>query len=202
MNEIFNFHKQLNIAKVATVVFFAIIIISLAVIFFIPKNETPNKKLNTTENVKNENKPFEDKNQLISLTLDKSYGLVQYDSTQDYILELRSDNDLNIFIEKEKIIPDRILYNIVNKDKEIYIKEFSTTSNISDIREVSFTNGFKGYTYCFHYQDSKTKKPYYLQIIWAQGIDNYFVISIDFPLDKLTTFSGIINEIISKIKFN
>ena len=97
MNEIFNFHKQLNIAKVATFVFFAIIIISLAVIFFIPKKETPNKKLNTAENVKNENKPFEDKNQLISLTLDKSYGLVQYDSTQDYILELRSDNDLNIF---------------------------------------------------------------------------------------------------------
>lgn len=200
MNEIFNFHKQLNIAKVATVVFFAIIIISLAVIFFIPKKEAPNKKLNTTENVKNENKPFEDKNQLISLTLDKSYGLAQYDSTQDYILELRSDNDLNIFIEKEKIIPDRILYNIVNKDKEIYIKEFSTTSNISDIREVSFTNGSKGYTYCFHYQDSKTKKPYYLQIIWAQGIDNYYVISIDFPLDKLTTFSRIINEITNGIK--
>ena len=111
-------------------------------------------------------------------------------------------NEVIKTIEKEKIIPDRILYNIVNKDKEIYIKEFSTTSNISDIREVSFTNGSKGYTYCFHYQDSKTKKPYYLQIILAQGIDNYYVISIDFPLDKLTTFSGIINEIISKIKFN
>lgn len=201
MNENFNFHKELNIAKVAVVAICSLIIVILAIIFFIPKD---NSKKNTNSNTmtsENEILPFEDQNQLISLPLNNSYGLSQFDSTQDYILELRSDNDLNIFIEKELLIPDRILYNIVTKDKEVYLKEFESTSNISDIREVTFNNNTKGYTYCFHYQDSKTRKPYYLQIIWAQGNENYYVISIDFPLDKLTTFSGIINEVINKLNF-
>jgi hypothetical protein len=201
MNENFNFHKELNIAKVAVVAICSLIIVILAIILFIPKD---NSKKNTNSNTmtsENEILPFEDQNQLISLPLNNSYGLSQFDSTQDYILELRSDNDLNIFIEKELLIPDRILYNIVTKDKEVYLKEFESTSNISDIREVTFNNNTKGYTYCFHYQDSKTRKPYYLQIIWAQGNENYYVISIDFPLDKLTTFSGIINEVINKLNF-
>ena len=202
MHEIFNFRKQLNITKVLVFSTITVIILITSIIFFIPKKDNVHSSKSLPITNEDQILPFEDKNKQISLSLNNSYGLKQFDSTQDYILELRSDKDLNIFIEKEDLIKDRILYNIVTQDKEIYIKEFSSKSNISDIREVTFKNNSKGYTYCFHYQDPKTKKPYYLQIIWAQGNDGYYVISIDFPLDMLTTFSGIINEVINKFNFN
>ena len=131
MNEIFNFRKQLNITKVLVFSTITVIILITGIIFFIPNKDNVNSSKSLPITNEDQILPFEDKNKQISLSLNNSYGLKQFDSTQDYILELRSDKDLNIFIEKEDLIEDRILYNIVTQDKEIYIKEFSSKSKLS-----------------------------------------------------------------------
>lgn len=203
MNEIFNFRRQLNIAKVLVVAASFIIIIIIAFVFFTPNNNNEKPLLTNTINKTHENKisDFKSKNNEIILSLNNSYGLSQFDSIQDYILELRSEDNLNIFIEKKNLSTDTILYNLVNKDKEIYIKEFNSISNISDIREITMADGTIGYTYGFHYLDNQMKKPFYLQIIWIQKDSNYYILSAEFPLDKLDTYSKIINEITTNLKF-
>ena len=202
MNELFNFRRQLNIAKVLVVAASLIIIILIAFVFFTPNNNK-NKEQTKIGSETHENKilDFKDKNNEIILSLDSSYGLSQFDSIQDYILELRSEDNLNIFIEKKILSTDKILYNIVTKDKEDYIKKFNSISNISDIREITLADGTIGYTYGFHYLDKRTRQTYYLQIIWIQKNTSYYITSIEFPLDKLDSYSKIINELTTNFKF-
>lgn len=202
MNELFNFRRQLNIAKVLVVAASLIIIILIAFVFFTPNNNK-NKEQTKIGSETHENKilDFKDKNNEIILSLDRSYGLSQFDSIQDYILELRSEDNLNIFIEKKILSTDKILYNIVTKDKEDYIKKFNSISNISDIREITLADGTIGYTYGFHYLDKRTRQTYYLQIIWIQKNTSYYITSIEFPLDKLDSYSKIINELTTNFKF-
>jgi hypothetical protein len=203
MNEIFNFRRQLNIAKVLVVIASFIIIIIIAFVFFTPNNNEKPLSTNTIiETHENKISDFKSKNNEIILSLNNSYGLSQFDSIQDYILELRSEDNLNIFIEKKNLSTDKILYNLVSKDKEIYIEEFNSISNISDIREITIADGIIGYTYGFHYLDNRMKKPFYLQIIWIQKNSNYYILSAEFPLDKLDSYSKIINEITTNLKFN
>lgn len=202
MNELFNFRRQLNIAKVLVVAASLLIIILIAFVFFTPNNNK-NKEQTKIGSETHENKilDFKDKNNEIILSLDSSYGLSQFDSIQDYILELRSEDNLNIFIEKKILSTDKILYNIVTKDKEDYIKKFNSISNISDIREITLADGTIGYTYGFHYLDKRTRQTYYLQIIWIQKNTSYYITSIEFPLDKLDSYSKIINELTTNFKF-
>ena len=194
MNELFHFRKQLNIARVATVALSSLLIFILALIFFIPRNNET--KIGEKEKT-NENPflAFQDNKKQITLTLDKSYGFSQFDSSQGYILELRSEDNLNVFIEKKNLLPDNLLYNIVNNDKDIYLSKFSKSSNISDISDIKLPDGSTGYTYCFHYLDENLKTAFYLQIIWIQRDNGYYIVSIDFPLDKLNSYSRIINDI-------
>lgn len=201
MNELFHFRKQLNIARVATVALSSLLIFILALIFFIPRNNET--KIGEKEKT-NENPflAFQDNKKQITLTLDKSYGFSQFDSSQGYILELRSEDNLNVFIEKKNLLPDKLLYNIVNKDKDIYLSKFSKSSNISDISDIKLPDGSTGYTYCFHYLDENLKTAFYLQIIWIQRDNGYYIVSIDFPLDKLNSYSRIINDITNNLKFN
>lgn len=202
MNELFNFRRQLNIAKVLVVAASLIIIIIIAFVFFTP-NTNKNKEQIKIGSETHENKilDFKDKNNEIILSLNSSYGLSQFDSIQDYILELRSEDNLNIFIEKKILSTDKILYNIVTKDKEDYSKKFNSISNISDIREITLADGTIGYTYGFHYLDKRTRQTYYLQIIWIQKNTSYYITSIEFPLDKLDSYSKIINELTTNFKF-
>lgn len=201
MNELFNFRRQLNIAKVLVVAASLIIIILIAFVFFTPNNKNKEQTKIGSETHENKILDFKDKNNEIILSLDSSYGLSQFDSIQDYILELRSEDNLNIFIEKKILSTDKILYNIVTKDKEDYIKKFNSISNISDIREITLADGTIGYTYGFHYLDKRTRQTYYLQIIWIQKNTNYYITSIEFPLDKLDSYSKIINELTTNFKF-
>ena len=86
MNELFNFRRQLNIAKVLVVAASLIIIILIAFVFF-TQNNNKNKEQTKIGSETHENKilDFKDKNNEIILSLDSSYGLSQFDSIQDYI---------------------------------------------------------------------------------------------------------------------
>lgn len=192
MNELFESHKKLNIKKVLLVV---TIVLFLSISIF---DIVSNLLNNTTQNTKhaeaqNPNSVFYDANNKISVELSKKYELKQYNSVNDYLIELRSPNNLDIFISSKPIIENRTLSEVVAADSNSYIENFNNNSNLSDLSE--FKVGDKiAYTYCFHYLDSSTKTPFYLQIVWLQTEKCYYVFDIEFPLENLENYTKIINE--------
>lgn len=194
MNELFAFHKELNIKKILIILI--IILIIVISIFFIHKSKTsPDIKVNKKDN--KSNSIFTSDDGSISLEFSSEYNFSKYTPIQDYILELRSDNNANIFISKKDILENRDLKSIVTSDRTSYIKEFKSYSNLSDIAELTLNN-HQAFSYSFHYLDNRT--PYYLQIIWVQIENSYYIIDIEFPLDSLETNSNIITNLLTTFK--
>lgn len=198
MNQIFEFRKELNIKKILIVVLIIFIITGLILWkVFSPSEESPSVK------VKNEitESEFSSKNKKFSLTLSSSYNFVQYDSSPNYILELRNENNLNIFVTEESLLQNLTLAELVNADLNSYVAQFENSSNISNVSE--FDRGGKpAYTYSFHYLDTNTKTAYYLQTIWFEYGDKYYIIDIEFPLNSLNENSKIINDVLNSIVIN
>ena len=141
---------------------------------------------------------FTDKNNSIKLTLSKDYGLTSF-SSDNYLLELRSDNNLDIFVSHETLIENRSLSDIAKADLDAYLKEYKTYSNLSELRE--FKKDDKSiYTYSLDYLDSQIKTAFYLQVIWFETENGYYIIDIEFPLDDLDNYKNIINETIDNFK--
>ena len=191
MNELFQFRRELNIKKII----FAIIIILFCIVITL---EIISKLFNTKKELdleaQNPNTVFFDKNKTISVELSKQYQFSQYNSSNNYLLELRTPNNLNIFISSKDIITNRDLSAVASADLHSYIENFNGYSNLSFLKE--FNIGEKiAYTYSFHYLDSSTNTPYYLQIIWLEDNNKYYIFDIEFPLKDLNNYTNIINKI-------
>ena len=105
MHEIFEFRKQLNIKKIIIVILFFLIILAIIILkFFIPKDSTdissntPLISSNDSETI------FYGNNKKISLKLSNDYNFTQYKPKNNYILELRNNGNLGIFISEENFI--------------------------------------------------------------------------------------------------
>ncbi len=194
MNELFQFHRELNIKKV---LIFAIIIILIIVVFLVPKNLKKSEEQKTEES--NQNITFMSNDNRISLLLPKEYGFSEYKPVQNYILELRTENNIDIFVSHKELVENRNFNNIVSTDRESYIKTFNTYSNLSEIADLTIS-GNPAYSYSFHYLDNNT--AYFLQIIWIQTDTGYYIIDIEFPLSTLSSNYKLINDIITNFKIS
>lgn len=198
MEDNIEINKKLNLKKV----FIAIIIglFLLVVIIELIVNSFKNSETKKIDN-SNPNSIFMDNEENISLNLSKKYELSQYKPKQNYLLELRSQNNLNIFVSKKELIENRSLKDVISADRRQYLQNFSAYSNLSDVNEISTTSEkTSGYTYSFHYLDNNTNQTFYLQIIWIESETGYYVIDIEFPLDNLDTYSSIITEAASSFR--
>lgn len=198
MNEIFQFRKELNIKKIIIVALIVFVILGL----ILWKAFSPSKESAPT-NIKDESteSTFYCKNKMLSLTLSNSYNFTQYTPESNYILELRNANNLNIFITEENLLPNLNLSELVEADLNSYVAQFEKSSNISNVSE--FDRGEKkAYTYSFHYLDTSTKTAFYLQTIWLEYNNKYYIIDIEFPLNSLNENSKIINEVLNSIVIN
>lgn len=195
MNELFQFHKELNIKKI--LIFVVIFLILIFLIFFIPKifKKVEEKEIEDSE----PNKTFLSNDNSISIVLPKEYGFSEYKPIKDYILELRTENNMDIFVSRKELVPNRDFNTIVSSDRDSYIKTFNTYSNLSEIAELTI-NGNVAYSYSLHYLDNKV--AYYLQIIWIQTDSGYYVIDVEFPLDTLNYNHKIITDLITNFKIN
>ena len=198
MNEIFEFRKELNIKK---------ILIALLIIFIIAglilwKVFSPSEK-SSSITIKDEvtESKFYSKNKNFSLTLSSSYNFTQHESTTNYILELRNENNLNIFVAEENLLQNISFSELVEADLKSYVSQFENSSNISNVSE--FDRGGKpAYTYSLHYLDTNTKTAFYIQTIWIEHNNKYYIIDIEFPLNSLNENSKIINEVLNSIVIN
>ena len=202
MNELFGYHKELNMKKIIIVgviaLFFIVILVEIISSIFNSDSDVDNVSKIRDKNLEEQspNSIFYSDNNSISLELSKQYSLSQYHTTNDYLLELRSDDNLNIFVSHRNIIENRSLVEVASADLRSYIGEYNSYSNLSQITELNIKD-YKGYTYSFHYLDSKTNTPYYLQVIWIETNNGYYIFDIEFPLDNLNNYTNIINDTIS-----
>lgn len=195
----FDFDKKLNIKKV---IFVAIVALFLLVILIELITTPIKKKKQQAIEDSNPNSTFTDNNSSLSITIPKKYELSQYIPKQNYLIEVRSPKNLNIFISNRDIVDDRNLVDIVSADRRSYLEEFNKYSNLSDITEISVNGNLPAYTYSFHYLDSKMKQSFYLQIIWIQSEKGYYIIDVEFPLDDISSYANIITDITSSFKIN
>lgn len=198
MNQIFEFRKELNIKKILIVVLIICIITGIILYkVFSPSEKSPSVK---TKAEVTESK-FYSSNKNFSLTLSSSYNFIQFDPTQNYILELRNENNLNIFVSEENTLQNLTLAELADADLKSYVAQFENSSNISNVSE--FDRGGKpAYTYSLHYLDTNTQTAYYLQTIWIEYNDKYYIIDIEFPLNSLNENSKIINDVLNSIVIN
>lgn len=190
MNEIFEYRKKLNIKKIALAI---ILILFFAVMTTDLISGMLNKKENNNIETQNPNTIFYDSNNIISVELSKQYELSQYKSSGDYLIELRNPNELNIFISNRDLIENRTLSSVISSDLRSYIEEYTSYSNLSDITEFTIKDKI-AYTYSFHYLDSKTNTPFYLQVVWLETENGYYIFDIEFPLANLNNYTKIVNE--------
>lgn len=200
MNEIFSFRKELNIKKIIIVIsIFAVLILTYILISNIHATNKKQQEIKIEE--ENPNSTFYNKDRSISITLPKTYGLLQYIPKNNYLIELRSEQNLNIFISYENLLENRTLSEIASADIKAYIETFSNYSNLSEAK--GFNVGEKqAYTYSFHYPDSKTKTTYYLQVIWLQTDSGYFIFDIEFPLNDLSNYTSLIDQVLNTLTIN
>ena len=123
----------------------------------------------------------------------------QYYTTDDYLLELRSDNNFNIFLSHRNLIENRSLDEVASADLHSYTEEYTNYSNLSQVTEFNIKD-YKGYTYSFHYLDSSTNTAFYLQVVWLETEKGYYIFDVEFPLDNLNNYTNIINDIINTFK--
>lgn len=190
MNQIFEFRKELNVKKLAIA---AIIILAvIGGIIFISSSVSKKEE----EKIESEkpNKTFYSSDKTISLDYLKTYGFNQYKTNENYLMELRTENNLNVFVSKKDLLPGKTLYDIATADSKTYINEFANYSNISELSEFNY-NEKKAYTYSLHYLNSKV--PYYLQVIWIESSNAYYILDIEFPLEDLNNYTNIINDTIN-----
>ena len=196
MNEIYSFHKELNIKKIIFVIVLALCIIIISSIIIIKiLFAKPEEKIPDSYNT------FTDKNNSIILTLPEKYGLYQVTPENNRSLQLKSNKNLGIFVSCENLLSNRKLFDIVSADIDTYTKEFNDVSNISDLGQFTINDSL-GYTYSFNYLDPQTNVTYYLQVIWIEINDRYYIIDFEFPSEDLNDYTDIINETLDNLKIN
>lgn len=199
MYEFYEEPKHLNKKKLIMIV--VILVIILLTILFIVAKKISTPQTNTNPPIQNTPEStttiFSSSDKTISVELANSFNLKQY--TSNYLLELRSENNLDIFISQKDSIPNRELIDIVNADKVAFLQNFEGHSNLSDIKELSVNNNL-AYTYSFHYLDSNLNKAFYLQIAWLQIEDRYYIFDIEFPLNDLSFYTNLVTSVLASFK--
>lgn len=188
-----NLNKKKLAIVIAGIVFFLLLIIIIIV------NSINHKSVEASlgEEI-GDNRVFYDENRSISVETSKDYELKQYFTYTNYLLELRSSNDLNIFVSK---IDDngKTLETLARADRTTYIKEFKSISNLADLKTLTI-NENEAATYSFHYLDSNQNKAFYLQVVFMKVNDNIYIFDFDFPLDDLTLYSNFITNFLASFK--
>ncbi len=197
MYEFYEEPRHLNKKKV--IIFSILLIVILLIIIFMIAKKISSPKNNPEIPVVQENNSviFSSNDNSISVELSKNLNLIKYDS--NYLLDLRSNDNLDIFIDRQEKIANRELLDVVKADNVAFLQNFEGYSNPSDIKELSVNNNL-AYTYSFHYLDTNLSKAFYLQIIWLEINENYYIFDIEFPLDELNFYTNLVTSVLASFQ--
>ena len=136
-----NFFLDLKYKLKPSTVIISIIIITFLIVVILEIfqnifNKVEEKKIEES----NPNVTFYSAEKDVSLEIAKKYEVKQYNSNNKYLIELRSNINLDIFISKRDLIENKNLFDITSSDKRAYLEEFESTNNISDLTEMNVYN--------------------------------------------------------------
>ena len=184
--EIFKFRRELNIKKI--LLFVAIFLVGGILVFFTIYNLMQFINMGQTGKT-TPSKIYYDKDKTVSIILDKElnkkYKFKQYNSINDYLIELRSENNIDVFISRKEKIEDRDFFQVVELDCKEYVNQFSNYTNASQPQEYQTNLSPNAYTYSLQYLEKQSKTPYYLQVTWVEMDDYYYVFDIEMPYSIL-----------------
>ena len=186
--------RHLNMKKVVIISAILIIFLISLVVLIAKKISTPTPTKN--HEVKETTTVFYSKDNSIFVELSNNLNLKSYSSELNYLLELRSENQLNIFIAKENAIQNKELVEVTEADKIAFLGNFENSSNVSELKQLSVNDNL-AYTYSFHYLDKILDKAFYLQVVWLQIGDSYYIFDIEFPLEDLSFNTNITSSVLS-----
>ena len=184
--------------KILVVVLFVVLVGIIA--FFIVRNVLQMAQIAKT-GVVTPSKTFYSTDKELNITLDKSLSFKQYNSVNDYILELRNPDNYGIFISKKDIIPEKEFEEVVSTDKRVFVEKFEMTSNVSNVRSLSTTLSNSAYTYSCQYLEKQSKVPYHIQVSWIEREDYYYVIDIELPYSKFAENSDFVLNALNSISY-
>ena len=192
--------KNSVILIIGIIIFIIIIAVTLLLILRKDQNAIQEEMLYLPfTNLETNSTTFFNSNGTYSLELSNIYNLQQFTPTDNTLLELRSDKNLNVFISQKDIISDKSLKDVVLADQLAFTENFQTISNISEIKELTI-NENNGCTYSFHYLDENINTTFYIQVTWIQINNNYFVFDIEFPVDDINNYTSLITDVLSNFK--
>ena len=113
----YNLKPSTVIISIIIFLFLIVIIVEISQNIFI---KIEDKKVEDTS----PNNIFYSNNKEISLEIAKKYELKQSHSSDKYLIELKSNISLNIYISKKDIIENKELSEIVSADKRAFLEEF------------------------------------------------------------------------------
>ena len=196
MNDFYNEPRHINMKKVFLLIvaigficLIAILLIAKAISKPKQENNVPKSKASETTTI------FYSTNKTESVELSNSFKLEQFNTNPNYIIDLRSEDNLDIYISKENKIENRKLSEIVEADKTVFVNGFEGYSNLSETKELSVNNNL-AYTYSFHYLDKTLYQAYYIQVTWIEIGDKYYIFDIEFPLDDLSFNTNISSDVL------
>jgi len=184
--------------KILVVVLFVVLVGIIA--FFIVRNVLQMAQIAKT-GVVTPSKTFYSTDKELNITLDKSFNFKQYNSINDYILELRNPDNYGIFISKKDIILDKEFEEVVSTDQRVYVKKFEMTSNVSNVRSFNTKLSNNAYTYSFQYLEKQSRVPYHIQVTWIEKENFYYVIDIELPYSMFIENSDFVLNALNSISY-
>ena len=170
--------KQINWVKVIIAIAIVIILIGILIYFIFFRNISGNNSIISNLPLTG-NQLFNDKTNSISLDIPRKYNLSEFDSNTNHVLELKSPSDLRVLVSYESAYigeDDSKIINFISSDRDIYLKNYENTTNVSDIKQ-DIVKDKKIYFYTFDYTNSN--KSYTLETIWITNDYGYYIIDIN-----------------------
>lgn len=194
MDKLYFLEPKLN--KIKIIITLLIIALLLGIITFVLfkfYNNNQNSNILTSQ----ENSTFLIDNNF-TITIDPSYKLKEFSPMPNFLLELHSENNFNIYINKLENPDNYSLYMISKADLSSYPSNFQNVTELSELKN-STLNGFDSYNYDFKYLDPTSSITYFMNIFFTQIRNSIYVFNFDFPVSNYEQYKNQINSIVSTI---
>lgn len=192
MDELYFFKPSLNkkklIISIIILFFLGILVISGFIIYKNTKNVDIKIKTYLIDNNFN-------------VSVKDSSNLIQYKTTDYFLLELHSENNLNFYIRKLENLDNYSLYTITKNDCLTFTTNFENVTEISNVN-YSNLNNFESCNYNFKYTDSASSSTYFMQVYLVKIGNSIYSLTADFPVSSIDFFNPIVKDIVNSISLN
>ena len=190
MKNLYFLKPEINKKKIIILIIILLVILIISLLIFLNYKNKQNKKEISIQTFNIDNN--------FNITTNKTDKLKSYTPNNNFIFELHSNNNLDIYIDKLENTENFSLQLIAKADSDSYPKNFENVSNLSQTIKNTI-NSIDIYSYEFDYLDTITNTNNHLKICFLQINEFIYSINFKFPTEQLEIFNPIVDGIINSI---